>query len=339
MESVSLPSLCFSSIDSCHFVLIIQVGLDKSATINLGPDEQSTPIPEPEPIQITPLVPVSAPKRKSSEKPQTKRQTKQRKISEYLAPPNGVQKQAQKRKTNSNSNAKKVKSSQDECERQMALMENDGIGVVDLTENADQPELDDSCNRTMENNQVGDRPQGTVDFLQKFKMPAKGVFKFVQPSKTLQNSSQVNRKDSSPSAKDTVGESDDILFNPVNSVPAAIDLPRTQLLSTRNHEGKSLEESMINNRRQEGESNENDRPMDAQRNTKCLEEEPTPIDRNDDNKNVYVCSRIKATLRSQTHHNHHTIRRSIQPEKIVPRKKDINFRYDIRYHHNDPFYI
>ncbi|KAG4067800.1 hypothetical protein HA402_010486 [Bradysia odoriphaga] len=302
------------------------VGLDKSETINLRPDERLSPIQVPEPIQTSAPNLVSAPKRKSTEKPQTKRQTKQRKISDYLAPPNSAPKQAPKRKGNAKSNAKKAKSSQDECDRQMALMENDGIGVIDLTEVNNPPDAVDRGNDMIEDNQaVGNNRiatstiQNTIDFLQKFKMPTKRVFKFVQPPKTLQG--QGHREDSTACVSDaTVGGSGDVM-NPIT------DLPGNQLPSRNNVGIDSFTKAMVDNRRRP-EVNEADRSLDTRKRAKStdLEDESKTIESKNDNKNVYVPSCIKAMFGSQSQ----TIPRKvqIQSEKIVPRKKDINFSYN-----------
>lgn len=79
-------------------------------------DEQPEPIPDPEPVLV------AARKRKSQEKHQ--RRIKQSKISEYM----GSQKKAPKRKNNSRVNGNKA-TSQSECDRQMEVMENDGVGI------------------------------------------------------------------------------------------------------------------------------------------------------------------------------------------------------------------
>ncbi|XP_037028918.1 probable ATP-dependent DNA helicase HFM1 [Bradysia coprophila] len=326
-RSFSLKNPSASTV-TAHLIHNGIVGLDKSETINLRPDERSLPIQVPEPIQTTAPILVSAPKRKSAEKPQTKRQTKQRKISDYLAPPNSTPKQAQKRKANTKSNGKKAKSSQDECDRQMALMENDGIGVIDLTEVNNPPDAVDTSNditeynRAVGNNRITtNTKQSAIDFLQKFKMPTKGVFKFVQPPKTLQNLSQVQREDSSLCVSDaTVGGSEDLL-SPIS------DLPGNQLPAIHNVRSNSFPKAMVNDRSRQ-EVNEADCSSDTRNRTKStnLQDEPKTIESNDDNKNVYVPSCIKAMFGSQSQ----TIpsRVQIQSEKTMPKKKDINFSYN-----------
>lgn len=251
-----------------------------------------------------------------------------------MIPPNIAQKQAPKRKATSNSNAKKVRSSQDECDRQMALMENDGI-VVDLTESVNQPEVDEPYDGMTEDNQVRDRLQSTIDFLQRFKMPTKKVFKLLKPSKKLQDINQAQLNDSCASVVDIVDGSD-IVQSPVNTVSTThIEQPINQLLSTKNVESKS----MVNNRRQEAEIIEIERPIDTQKNTKTTdrENEPQSIEQNKDNKNVYLPSRIRAIFTSQSQ----TIQRKVptQSENTVPRKKDINFRYVNHYHQHGTLHI
>lgn len=346
------------------FVLTFQVGLDKSETVDLCTGERPIPIqPEPEPVQ-TPI-PASAPKRKSAEKP-ARKAAKQRKISDYMAQSKNAPQQAQKRKANSNSNAKKVKSSQDECDRQMELMD-DSIGVVDLTANVNQPEVE---KQTSENNQTSSTAQTAIDFLQKFKMPTKRVFKFVQPTKTLK---ECNLILSSPCVEGAVdGECDANLspvksnLSPMKSFSTPTEPPGNQLVATSNFGSKSLttsakesvktsadesvttnadeslktsaDESLtaltVNERREEAKSNV-DWPTDTQSNKTESENESNANERTEDNRNIYVPSCIKAMFGSQSQ----ILPRRTQSEKIVPRMKDINFRYVILCHHHNIFHM
>lgn len=134
------------------------VGLDKSETIVLRGEVPLDP-------ELDLLSTCSAPKRKSTDK--NRRQAKQRKISEYFELPI----KATKRKTNSKMSGKKAKISQEaECERQLAMLKNDGIGRNELTFNEEEISINMTTVDAMETNRR--------TTLKTFEMPKKKIFKF-----------------------------------------------------------------------------------------------------------------------------------------------------------------
>lgn len=298
--------------------------MDKWETIVLRKDEQPVPIIEPEaPVRVTPS------KRKSLEK--NERGGKQRKISEFLNSP----KNTPKRRANAKAKNETKSSGEVECERQMEMMENDGI--TDWTEEGNSPELLDTGNangrQPVEDKQL--TMNDTVDFIQKFEMPSKRVFQFVQPSKKLTNICSDSLNGNNTTVKNTIDKTaaSKNVTNPKvtkKTMPQPTALPKKQqILSAIDRNNKPFAQTKAIGGSYRTNADNFNRSTSFRKETKedenRIETKATePEITNDKNKsqNVYVPSCIKAMFGSQTVSQ--IVRR--QREKEVHRKKDINFR-------------
>lgn len=283
--------------------------MDKSETIALRDDVHLEPIVEPEPIKVT------ATKRKSEEK--TVRRTKQMKISEYLDQP----KKAQKRKNNSNANAKKLKNNEAECHRQMAIMENDGI--VDLCEETSSPNLlDDPADvqEIVDNQMI---TQSAIDFVQRFKMPTKSVFKFIQPTNKLKDLHDENINAEEPVDK-TVDRDAELAYTSIPPQQCPTELPKNQLRATENAQSKPLTQPKVFGTSHETISIEINQPRNIQTESKVEADQPETKTKDDNKKlqNVYVPSCVKALFGSQT------VSQRVEnlADKKLHTNKDVNFR-------------
>lgn len=282
---------------------------------------------EPEPVKVIEPVKV-APKRKSQEK--TVRRSKQSKISDFLSTP----KKAQKRKNSSNASAKKLKNSQAECDRQMEIMANDGI--IDLSEEAKSPNVEDASNDIQE---IEDDPMTTNDafeFIQRFQMPTKKVFKFIRPTNKLKDLNDVSATDINAASTDVVGETtqSEVVIKPQQR--SSVSLAKNHMLSESHVPSKPLRQSKFvfkrENKSKEFMKRSTNATLTSKNQNKGEEnrsqiETKTATERKENNKkksqDVYVPTCIKAMFGSQTVSQ----RNEGQFDKSVHKKKDINFRY------------